>query len=85
MAWRDSFIALLDSALPQRLQLLIHPCLWTEQRMPRAQKLQRIYSATQGEAQRAFAQMQQVWAGHSGVAEHELRQHRKLGGPRKAA
>lgn len=85
MAWRDSFITLLGGELPPRLQLLIHPCLWTEQRLPRAQKLDRIYSATQQEAQRAFSQMRHVWAGHSGVAEHDLRQLRKLGGPKKAA
>jgi len=76
MAWRDAFVAAcLNAALPAQLQLLIHPCLWTEHEQPRLQKLEAIYAAASGNLSAEFERARAIWTNHAGVREHEARQN----------
>ena len=75
MAWRDNFVAAYcKRAFEGDLQLLIHPCLWTERKLSRRQKLQRIYSKVEEGIRAQQRASQAIWTNHSGAAEHDARE-----------
>jgi hypothetical protein len=74
MAWRDAFVAAcLADAMPARMQLLIHPCLWTEHEQGRMQKLEAIHTAVSGGLLAELERSRAIWTNHAGVREHEAR------------
>jgi len=75
MAWRDSFVeALAADAFPERVHLLIHPELWTAQRAPRFEKLERVYADAQHELAAGLLATREMWRRHGGVREHDRRE-----------
>ena len=73
-AWRDNAVqALTAEALPPRLQLLIHPVLWTTNAPTRWEWLKAFF----GERVKALGADQErtrlIWVDHSGVREHDRR------------
>ncbi len=74
MAWRDSFIeAAEQDSFPDRVHLLIHPIIWTEQLLSREQKLERMYNAAANAVRDSLGLTQEIWRNHSGVLQHDAR------------
>jgi hypothetical protein len=75
MAWRDSFIAAYRAgSFSGDVQLLVHPCLWTGQKLTRRQKLQRIFTCVRDDLLVQQQAAQSIWSSHSGAAEHDARE-----------
>ena len=79
MAWRNSFIDAFEAdAFPAQLQLLIHPCLWTDHEMTRAAKLDAIFSGATGDLLRERETARALWTTHAGVCEHDARERKVM-------
>jgi hypothetical protein len=78
MAWRDAFVRAVSGGdeLPRCIQLLIHPCLWTEHAQPRLRKLEAMHAAVLGGLRAEVETARAIWTNHSGVREHEARLER---------
>lgn len=74
MAWRNNFIEHTEkNSFPPRLQLLIHPILWSEEELTRWDKLDKFVSMKVGEIENEGKIVFDMWKQHSGVNEHDLR------------
>ena len=75
-AWRDEAHAILTGpaeAIPQKLQLLIHPMLWGEEPGTRWDRLSAWQENQQTHCQGSVDRVTDIWRNHSGVAEHDKR------------
>ncbi|MEO9530971.1 MAG: hypothetical protein ABJG68_05650 [Crocinitomicaceae bacterium] len=75
MAWRDNFIKHLDQGnFPSKIQLLIHPILWTKQILGRYEKLDQFFQTKISSIEDLINDCRKIWKDHSGVIEHDRRQ-----------
>lgn len=75
MAWRNNFIEHLEqNNFPQKLQLLIHPILWSEKELNRDEKLDHFFQLRISETESMIDLSREIWRNHSGVIEHDLRE-----------
>jgi hypothetical protein len=73
-AWRNSaFEAFRTNQIPRRLQLLVHPFFWHQDPGDRSDRLDRWGAELRGRLETGEQRIREVWAGHSGVQEHEGR------------
>ncbi|HEX4406142.1 MAG TPA: hypothetical protein VH560_14995, partial [Polyangia bacterium] len=73
-AWRDNAVhALTAKTLPPRLQLLIHPVLWTTNAKNRWDWLKEYFGERVKALEADQEQMRRIWVDHSGVREHDRR------------
>lgn len=74
MAWRNSFVDHVNfNNFPSKIQLLIHPILWSEQEITRWEKLEQFILIKVKEIQNTGENIKEIWENHSGVIEHDLR------------
>lgn len=77
MAWRNNFIDHLDkNSFPKKIQLLIHPILWTEAELGRYEKLDHFFEKQMTETENMINISREIWKNHSGVKEHDERENR---------
>lgn len=75
MAWRNNFIEHLEkNNFPQKMQLLIHPILWSEKELNRNEKLDHFFHQRISETEEMVNFSREIWKNHSGVIEHDLRE-----------
>lgn len=75
MAWRNEFIDCYKSdTFPDKFQLLIHPILWTKERLSRLDKLDVFESIKREELKKDVDFSRAVFKNHSGVREHDHRE-----------
>ena len=71
MAWRNGFIEHLKSnSFPEQFQFLIHPILWTDDKMERFDKLEWFSKVKMDELNGYINEAKEIWKNHSGVKEH---------------
>ena len=74
-AWRDHAVeAIGRDALPDRLQLLIHPMLWGEAPGRRLARLEAWQNDIRDNLRQSAKRVSALWSAHSGVREHEARE-----------
>ena len=73
-AWRNNFIEHIEqNNFPKKLQLLIHPILWSEIELDRYSKLDNFLQMKITESSNMIDSVKELWKNHSGVIEHDLR------------
>jgi hypothetical protein len=78
MAWRNNFVEHLEQDnFPQKLQLLIHPILWTEKELNRTEKLDHFYQLRISETEAEINVSREIWKNHSGAIEHDEREKKR--------
>lgn len=77
-AWRDHAVdALCNGSFPGRVQLLIHPVLWDSGRGGRLDRLNAWRARKLELLDNAVVEIQNIWAAHSGVQQHDWREANK--------
>ncbi len=77
-AWRNSFVEHIKrNNFPNRMQLLTHPILWSENELNRYVKLENFLKTKNTETLNQIEVMKSIWKKHSGVIEHDLRESSK--------
>jgi len=75
MAWRNSFIEKLTSnTFRSKIQLLIHPILWSVDIQTRWEKLDKLIAGIEAGIRKKGDETKNIWKNHSGVIEHDLRE-----------
>ncbi len=75
MAWRNNFVEHLEQDnFPEKIQLLIHPILWSEKEVDRYEKLDHFFQLKTSETEDMINDSREIWKNHSGVIEHDQRE-----------
>ena len=74
MAWRNDFIKSMElNNFPSKIQLVIHPFVWSEIELNRWDKLDQFVTIKIQEMENKGELTGKLWKNHTGVIEHDLR------------